>query len=284
MASNPWLIKQLLPLFKKGRQFLQYGQKTDVFPKFVEEAIQQFNSSDGDAKVKDNLPTLMNLLIQEHLKNPEKFTKEDILGELKWIWVASFDTLSISLTYLLHEVGHRPDIQDEILTELSNFMTSGRDLTLKDVEKLPYLDAVVKESLRRHPPAIIGKTADQDIKVPSSDGKTVMIIPKGGQMFIDIHALNNNLRHWRNPEEFNPSRFFDKTKTSGHRFSHLSFSAGKRVCRGKKIAHLMLQLILAKVVQRYKIQSLNPLGSIREEFKLLMSPIEAVSVQFIERN
>ena len=269
---------------EEGTKFFECFKRGDIFLKFTEEAIKDFDSV--DAIVENDQPTLMNLLIQEHLKNPHTLTKHDVAGELKLVWGASYDTVAISLTYLLHEVGHRPDIQDKIFNELNNVLNPSQELTIDIIEKLPYLEAVVKESLRRHPPGpLLGKQAVEDIKIPRINDEGFMTIPKRTMILIDTHAVNHNPRHWKEPEELKPNRFLsDKHFASDNPYSYVTFSAGRRVCPGKKIAYLTLQIILAKLMQRYHIESLNPLGSIKEEYKPFLHPTEEILVKFTNRS
>ena len=238
-------------------------KRDDVFARIVEEAIAKFDTEDGDGNVQDGQPTLLNVLIREHLKNPEKFTKQDVKDEFFFEWGGSMYSTTLTLTFLLHELGHRPDIQDKIREELNNVLSPGQELTLEDMDQLPYLEAVVKESIRRHPtvpstPAWI-TLDDIDIK---TDDRTITI-PSVSLITTRIRNINYNPRHWKNPEEFNPDRFLNETEVaSRHPLAYYSFSSGNRTCPGKKIALVTQQLILAQIIQRFTIESLNPLESI----------------------
>ena len=95
--SRKWLLR----FSRKARQSLKYLNKNDIFVQFPEQAINEFGTEDGDCNVKNGQPTLMNLLIKEHLKNVQYFTQAGVAGELKWVWVASSGTISLSLIYLL---------------------------------------------------------------------------------------------------------------------------------------------------------------------------------------
>ena len=283
--TKPWLfLAPLLRFFDEGREFLRY-KENDVFEEIMEDAIANFDTEAGDGNVENGQPTLLNLLIQEHLKNPDLLTRQDVIGDLKCVWIAAFDTVSVSMTNLLHDVGHRPDIQEELYKEISSVVSPEEDLSLDHLEHLPYLEAVVKESLRKNPPvSFLVKAAAEDIKVTTGGEREAMTIPIGSFIIIDTHTVNNNPLHWKNPQEFNPNRFLsDKHLASEHLYSHITFSGGSRSCPGKKIAYLTLQAVLAKIIQRYTFQSLNPLGCIATKFQVLDVPTEAVSFAFAKR-
>ena len=110
--------------------FYSHGRRHDIFGRIVEEAIAKFDTEGGDGNVQDSQPTLLNVLISEHLKNPEKFTKQDVKDEFFSEWLSSLLSTTLTLTFLLHELGHRPDIQDKIREELNNVLSSGQETNI----------------------------------------------------------------------------------------------------------------------------------------------------------
>ena len=155
------------------------------------------------------------------------------------------------------------------------------------MDKLPYLEAVVKESIRKHPSfptlPLWTNLADIDIK---TDDRTITI-PKLSLIITRIRNINHNPRHWKDPEEFNPDRFLNETEVSSrHPLAFYSFSSGNRTCPGKKIALVTQQLVLAQIIQRFTIESLNPLGSISLDYSLptVSCLLQKVSVRFTKRD
>ena len=281
MKSSFWFVMTWLTKASFRRR------KDDVFARIVEEAIAKFDTEDGDGNVEDGQPTLLNLLIREHLKNPEGFTRQDIKDEFFSEWLAGLFSTTLTLTFVLHELGHRPDIQDKIREELTSVLGPGQELTLDDMDKLPYLEAVAKECIRRHPtvPSVPPwvNLANIDIKT----GDRTITIPQLSIISTRIRNINHNPRHWKNPTEFNPDRFLIETEVSSkHPLAFYSFSSGNRTCPGKKIALLTQQLILAQIIQRFTIESLNLLGSISLDysFPVVALPLEKVSVKFTKRD
>ena len=262
-------------------------RRDDVFARIVEDAIAKFNTEDGDGNVKDGHPTLLNLLIREHLKNSDSFTLQDVKDEFFSEWMASVFATTLTMTFVLHELGHRPDIQDKIREELSNVLGPGQELTLDDMDKLAYLEAVVKECIRRHPtvPSVPPWVNLADIDIKSDD--RIITIPRLSLITTRNRNINHNPRHWKNPEEFDPNRFLNEAEVSSrHPLAYYSFSSGNRTCPGKKIALLTQQLILAQIIQRFTIESLNPLGSIFLDYSFPVAcvPLQKVSVKFTKRD
>ena len=261
---------------KKGREHLHRKTK-GYYPRMVEEAMQRF-----ECDVEDRSPTLLNLLIQEHLRNPHKLTKQDIIDELILEWIGTVYATTFALTFILHELGHRPDIQEKLFSELNKVLSPGQDLTKDVLDKLPYLNAVVREGLRKHPtvPSLSPWMRSVDTKISKTNKEGVMTIPAFTLKFVNTKAVNHDPRHWKNPEEFYPERFL-QDKQAEHPFSFLSFGKGLRECPGKKGGYLALAICLAKIIQGYTIQSLNPLGSIRKTYT--PPSIEVHAMKFTER-
>ena len=254
-------------------------RRRKVLERIIEEECAKLDTEDHQS-------TLLSLLIREHLKNPQRFTSEDVKDEFCSEWTASVNTVALTLTFLLHELGHRPDIQDKIREELNNVLSPGQELTLDDLDRLPYLEAVVKECIRRHPafPSTPSWITLADIEVPTDNG--IMTIPRLSVIGMNIKIINHNPRHWKNPEEFNPDRFLDKEEESSrHPLAFYSFSSGNRTCPGKKIALLTLQIILVQIIQRFTVQSLTPLGSVSLNYSIPFAivPVETVPVRFTKR-
>ena len=116
-----------------------------------------------------------------------------------------------------------------------------------DVENLPYLQAVVKETLRLYPllPATTRKCY-QSCKIGGFE------IPQETMVLINLYAINI----WNNPNEFQPERFlvsFEKQESMKYKqdetFSFLSFGAGRRACPSSKLGLSTAQIAIATKVQ-----------------------------------
>ena len=120
--------------------------------------------------------------------------------------VAGHETTSVGLSWTLYELAKNPLIQAKVRAEINTVLdTEGNELTWDTVEELKYLENVIKESLRLHPPAFItGRTTISDEIVGG------YLIPKGTVIVLPIDSLQRVAQHWQNPEEFHPERFDEK--------------------------------------------------------------------------
>ena len=109
------------------------------------------------------------------------------------------------LSWTLYELAKNPLIQAKLRAEINTVLHEGNELTWDTVEELKYLENVIKESLRLHPPAnITGRTLVSDEIVGG------YLIPEGVNIILPIDSLQHVVQLWPNPDEFDPERFNEK--------------------------------------------------------------------------
>lgn len=123
----------------------------------------------------------------------------------------------------------------------------GRDPVYEDMEKLEYVYAVMKESLRVHPPVrTIVKTNTKRVKFEGFD------IPKRTLFFVNIEGVHHDPRIWTDPEKFNPDRFMSDNARKVKPLHYLPFSFGLRRCSGFRFSQIEVVTLLAMLIQRYE--------------------------------
>lgn len=119
------------------------------------------------------------------------------------------------------------------------------------IHKLPYLQAVAKESLRLHPsaPLLLPRCPAQACTV---GGYT---IPKGAKVFLNAWAIHRDPQFWDNPDEFRPERFLgdqgNKLDFSGNNLHYIPFGSGRRICAGLQLGERMLMYVLATFLHMF---------------------------------
>ncbi|XVF84304.1 hypothetical protein PTKIN_Ptkin17bG0026000 [Pterospermum kingtungense] len=111
-----------------------------------------------------------------------------------------------------------------------------------------YLKAVIKETLRLHPPdpLLVPRISSKDVKIMGYD------IAKGTQVFINAWALGRDPKSWEKPEEFLPERFLNNSiDYKGHEFELIPFGSGRRICPGILFGTKISELFLAKRVHKF---------------------------------
>ncbi|GFQ04620.1 cytochrome p450 71a4 [Phtheirospermum japonicum] len=164
------------------------------------------------------------------------------------MFAAGTDTTSIALEWTIAELIKNPRTMNMLQYEVRQVAANKKDIDEHDLEKLPYLKAVMKESLRLHPPGplLIPHESTQDTKVMGYD------IKAGTQVMINAWAIARDPSLWEEPEEFRPERFLDSSiDLRGLHFELIPFGAGRRGCPGISFAMAVNELALAKLALNF---------------------------------
>ena len=145
---------------------------------------------------------------------------------------------------LLRNPGKMEKAQNEIRGVIGNDGIVQESYILR----LPYLQAIVKETFRLHPPAplLIPHKAEIDVEICG------FTVPKNSQVIVNAWAIGRDPRTWSNPNEFMPERFMEcEIDVKGRDFELIPFGTGRRMCPGMQLAHRMVHLILASLLHSH---------------------------------
>lgn len=115
-----------------------------------------------------------------------------------------------------------------------------------DISNFPYLQAVVKESLRLHPPGplVAPHKTESEINIVG------FRVPKNAQVFINLWAMGRDPKVWPNPTTFMPERFLERD-IDVRDFEFMPFGAGRRICPGLPLASRVVPLVLASLIYTF---------------------------------
>ena len=143
------------------------------------------------------------------------------------------------------ELIHNPKIMSKVEKELEQVVGKGNPVEETDIARLPYLQAVIKETFRLHPPVplLLPRKAEVDVEIGG------YIIPKDAQVLVNAWVIGRDPTKWDNPNIFLPERFLDsEIDIKGHHFELIPFGSGRRICPGLPLAIRMLPLMLGSLV------------------------------------
>lgn len=133
-------------------------------------------------------------------------------------------------------------------SELNQVIGRNKKIEESDIDNLPYLQCVIKETLRLHPPLpfLVPRKAMHD---------TVFMgysIPKNTQVFVNVYAIGRDPEVWSDPLPFKPERFIgSKIDYKGQHYELIPFGAGRRMCAGVPLGHRMLHLTLGLLLHQF---------------------------------
>ncbi|XP_020209422.1 geraniol 8-hydroxylase [Cajanus cajan] len=188
---------------------------------------------------------MLDILLEVSERSSDKIHKKQIKHLFLDLLVAGTDTTAYGLERTMSELMHNPEAMSKVKKELAETIGVGKAVEESDVARLPYLQAVIKESLRMHPPAplLLPRRAKRDVQVC---GYTV---PKGAQVLINEWAIGRNPQVWDNAHVFSPERFLDSDiDVKGRHFKLTPFGSGRRICPGSPLALRMLHLMLGSLI------------------------------------
>ena len=133
--------------------------------------------------------------------------------------IAGYDTTGSTLSYAGFELAKNQEIQDKLRAEVDAAFDeceeAGNEFPdYNTVQNLPYLDMVIHETLRRHPPLqVASRACVKDYVVPGGNG---LVIKEGTLIDIPICGLHQDEEHYPNPKVFNPEHFSKEGKAKRH--------------------------------------------------------------------
>ncbi|KOM24635.1 hypothetical protein LR48_Vigan2377s000100 [Vigna angularis] len=145
------------------------------------------------------------------------------------------------------ELLHNPEKLEKVRKEIQT-LGKGEQLKESDILKLPYLQAMVKETFRLHPtaPMLVPHKPEVDVEIGS------FMVPRSAQILINAWAMGRDSRIWTNPNEFRPERFFESNiDFKGKDFELIPFGAGRRICPGLPLAFRTIHIVLASLLCNY---------------------------------
>jgi cytochrome P450 len=174
-------------------------------------------------------------------------TEEELLGHVGVLFAAGHETSSNALTWTLFLLSQHPQVAADLLDELQAVL-HGEAPTMVQLSQLPLLDRVIKESMRILPPVPWnGRVTSQPTELGG------YALPPGTEVFVSIYQTHQMPDLYPNPSRFQPQRW---ETISPSMYEYNPFSAGPRVCIGAGFAMMEIKLILAMLLQRYRLQLL----------------------------
>ncbi|XAR50253.1 hypothetical protein NMG60_11004528 [Bertholletia excelsa] len=173
------------------------------------------------------------------------------------------ETTSTTLEWTISELLRHTHILEKLQNEVRQIAGGKLYPTEDDLVKMNYLKAVIKETLRLHPPLplLIAHESTEDANVMGYD------IRAGTQVIINAWAIARDPLTWEYPEEFRPERFLNSSKDfKGKDFEFIPFGAGRRICPGMLLAMIISELALANLVNNFDISL--PSGACGEELDM----------------
>ncbi|KAL4566475.1 hypothetical protein LXL04_030590 [Taraxacum kok-saghyz] len=190
----------------------------------------------------------------------QKLSDVEIKALLLNLFVAGTDTSYTTVEWAIAELIRHPELLKQAQEEMDTVVGRDRLVTESDLNQLTFLQAIVKENFRLHPPAPLSlpRIASESCEV---NGYT---ISKGSTLLVNVWAIARDPDMWTDPLEFRPDRFLSggekpDADVRGNDFEVIPFGAGRRICAGMSLGLRMVQLLTATLVQAFDWELANGL-------------------------
>ncbi|KAE8299611.1 Sterol 26-hydroxylase, mitochondrial [Larimichthys crocea] len=277
MFSNNFVV-MLLPKWSRG--ILPY------WGRYIEgwDGIFSFATKLIDKKMEfiqqclDNNEEVKGEYLTYLLSNTQMSTK-DVYGNITELLLAGVDTTSNCLTWTLHLLSMDPKSQDRLYEEVSTFVPADQIPSAAEVTRMPYLKAVIKESLRMYPvvPMNGRVIADKNVTIGGYQ------FSKNTHFTLGNYAISHDEDTFPESFTFKPERWLRDCHDRPNAFGNLPFGFGVRGCVGRRIAELEMYLVLFRLIRQFEVKPDPTMGELKCINRTVLIPDKPVSLHFVDR-
>ncbi|KAK4762419.1 hypothetical protein SAY86_008187 [Trapa natans] len=221
------------------------------FDKLITEMIEQHSATAYRRKGKPDF--LDQVMANSEMSDGERLNMTNVKALLLNLFTAGTDTSSSIIEWALAEMMKNPKIFRRAHEEMDRVIGRGRRLKESDIPNLPYLQAISKETMRKHPstPLNLPRVSSEPCEVNG------YYIPRGTRLSVNIWAIGRDPDVWESPLEFKPERFLEDERLSkidprGNSFELIPFGAGRRICAGTRMGIVLVEYVLGSLIHSFE--------------------------------
>ncbi|CAH8384896.1 unnamed protein product [Eruca vesicaria subsp. sativa] len=239
-----WLEKLGISIFNREIMEVSHG-----FDELLEKILVEHEEKPTEEE-KDM--DMMDLLLEaSREENAEyKVTRKQIKSLFVEIFMAGIDTAAQATQWTMAEIINNPKILERLRREIDLVVGKERLIKETDIPKLPYLQAVVKEGLRLHPPGpFLVRRFQESCKIKE------FYVPGETTLLVNVYAIMRDPDLWEDPDEFKPERFLATSRSEQEEeikeqaFKYIPFGAGRRGCPAGNLGSIFVGTAIGMMVQ-----------------------------------
>ncbi len=215
---------------------------------------------------------LLSMLMEARFEDGEAMSDRQLRDEVMTMVLAGHETTANALSWAFYLLSTHPEVERRLAAEVATVL-EGRAPGLGDLPKLTYCKQVMEETMRLYPPAwAIGRQTIADDEIGGFH------VPKGSDVMLSPYITHRDPRFWDNPEGFDPERFTPEAVARRNKFAFFPFAAGPRQCIGNAFAMMEMQLVLAMVLQKFRVDLVGGQQGVAEP-RVTLRPKDGLFVQ-----
>ncbi|XP_071016122.1 sterol 26-hydroxylase, mitochondrial-like [Oncorhynchus clarkii lewisi] len=216
-----------------------------------------------------------------YLLSCDKLTLGEVYISITELLLGGVDTTSNTLSWALYQLARDAASQDRLYREIMSVCPGRQQPRSEDLSRMPYLKAVIKETLRMYPvvPGNGRLTVDNEVVVDN------YWFPKKTQFHLCHYAASHDEGEFVDAECFRPDRWLrgDPESYQHHPYSSIPFGVGVRACVGKRVAELEMYFALSRLMQHYEIQPEDGAPTTEPKTRTLLIPSKPINLRFLPR-
>lgn len=215
---------------------------------------------------------LLTMLMEARDENGAPMSDKQLRDEVITLLTAGHETTTLVLAWTCFLIGTRPEVMERMVAETA--FLSGRAPVYEDLMKLRYSRMVVEESMRLYPPVwTLARTAVNEDEIGGYR------IPARSEILIFPYITQRHPNWWQEPDVFRPERFAPENSAARPRYAYLPFGAGPRTCIGLNFAMTEILLVLAMMLQRFRLKLAIDPAAVHAEPSVTLQPRPGVPVR-----
>ncbi|KAK6152907.1 hypothetical protein DH2020_012546 [Rehmannia glutinosa] len=244
----PWLswISRVNGLDKRVDRFVK--QLDNFLEGMIQERLE--TRKDKQDVLEGNGENFLDILLDIYNDNSGDVSidRDGIKALILDVFIGGIDTTSTVLEWVMTELLRHPTVMEKLQNEIRQILKDKHDIKDDDLEKMHYLKAVIKETLRYHPPIplVMRRQGNKDLKIKGYD------VRAGTLVIVNAWAIGRDPVSWDEPEKFQPERFLNSPiDFKGLDFELIPFGAGRRGCPGIAFSVATIEFVLANLLQKF---------------------------------
>ncbi|KAJ8247069.1 hypothetical protein GJAV_G00258410 [Gymnothorax javanicus] len=213
------------------------------------------------------------------ISNTEMNIKE-VYGSIAELLLAGVDTTSNTIVWALYLLSQNPEVQDRLYEEVSNGIQEDGVIAAEDITNMPFLKAVIKETLRMYPVVSLNARlmTEKDVSIGG------YFFPKKTLFAFSNYSISQDEKVFPEPDKFRPERWLRDGRQRPHPFGSLPFGFGVRGCVGRRIAELEMHLLLSRIISLFEIRPVSGTGKVKAVNRTVLVPDRRMNLHFLERH
>jgi cytochrome P450 len=222
----------------------RYGKAVDELDAVVYRIIEEHRQGDQDKG------DLLSMLMAAQDEDGSRMTDKQLRDETMTLFLAGHETTANALTWGFYLLSSNPESKRAVVKEIDDVLC-GRLPTFEDLARLPFTQAVVKETLRLYPPAWrVYREAAVDMEIGGFN------VPRGTGLWMGQYLVHRDPRWFSEPDKFIPERWLSEEIKNLPKYAYFPFGGGPRICIGNAFAEMEANLVLATILQKYDVDCL----------------------------